>query len=246
MKNKFHKWILFRNIAMLICFAAVIAGCSHQAQYIHQVDFQFHIQQLQQKLENYDEDRDDYFWDWVYCREYLELLAHRQIKWDNYENVFILSSTLGHLDTVKWLLSEGADVNVKEIRHHNTALIFASQYGKIEVVKELLVAGADVDAREWYGFTALMWAASNGDIEIVKILLLAGADVNTRDVDKVLGKETALYWATSREHPEIVKLLLEAGADDEAKNSALGQAKNAEIINLLREAGATESKRSSD
>ena len=64
----------------------------------------------------------------------------------NDENVLsdaiYLASELGHLEKVKYLVENGADVNAKD-RFDRTALIFASENGHFEIVKYLVENGAD-------------------------------------------------------------------------------------------------------
>jgi len=154
-----------------------VAGCNPQTQEkLHTFDCESIIQQLQEKVKAFDEDRDDYFTDYAWLNDYLALLIRyrdtQQIEWnDESTHAFLMASALGHIDVVKWLLSEGIDVNAKEERHHTTALMFA--LSDIDMVKVLLAAGADVNAREWYGFTALSLAKHP---EIIALLRKAGAE----------------------------------------------------------------------
>ena len=65
----------------------------------------------------------------------------------------ITASEYGHINTVRRLLEEGADVNVKDDRG-STALMYASEEGHVETVKLLLEKGADVNAKDNDGGTA--------------------------------------------------------------------------------------------
>lgn len=79
----------------------------------------------------------------------------------------------GDLETVKNLLTDGADVNARE-DDGTTALIWAARYGSLEIVKALLLHGADVNAENKYGDTALSIAEAEGHPEIVQLLKQAG------------------------------------------------------------------------
>ncbi|KAI1708166.1 ankyrin repeats (3 copies) domain-containing protein [Ditylenchus destructor] len=94
----------------------------------------------------------------------------------------------GHLETVKLLVENGADIEKKcrDFRykvHKITPLMAACRGQYCALVEYLLSVGAQVDARSKYqGLTALHDAANNGNGHIVEILLKAGAK-QQRDVD---------------------------------------------------------------
>ena len=74
----------------------------------------------------------------------------------------------GKVDAVKALLAHGADVNAKEPRRGQTALMWAAAEGNVEVVEALLRAGADFHARLDSGFTPLLFAVREGRIGVVR------------------------------------------------------------------------------
>ena len=84
----------------------------------------------------------------------------------------------GKVEAVKALLAHGADVNAKESRRGQTALMWAAAEGNVEVVEALIQAGADLHARLDSGFTPFLFAVREGRIGVVRALLKAGADVN--------------------------------------------------------------------
>jgi len=68
-----------------------------------------------------------------------------------------------------------ADVNAREQRYGDTALMWAAVAGHADVVRLLIEAGADVRAVDDEGVTALHLAQANGHSEVVTALLAAGA-----------------------------------------------------------------------
>jgi ankyrin repeat protein len=69
-----------------------------------------------------------------------------------------------------------ADVNAREQRYGDTALMWAAVAGHADVVRLLIEAGADVRAVDDEGVTALHLARANGHTEVAAALLAAGAD----------------------------------------------------------------------
>ena len=154
------------------------------------------------------------------------------------ETALILAGRYNELDTIKLLLSRGANVN--EAAGGVTALMLSALYGDPPTLRYLLRRGADVNARSDDGRTALMYAAEDGEDENIEVLLEAGANPNRTDAE---GK-TALMWAAEDGNDEAVRLLLEAGAKinarDKSEQTALGHAiaeDNTDVIRLLRKAG---------
>jgi ankyrin repeat protein len=69
-----------------------------------------------------------------------------------------------------------ADVNAREQRYGDTALMWAAVAGHVDVVRLLIEAGADVRMVDDEGVTALHLARANGHTEVAAALLAAGAD----------------------------------------------------------------------
>ena len=124
------------------------------------------------------------------------------------KNLALLNASgRGHLDVVRLLLENGADVNAADISG-NTALMRASENGHTDVVRLLLEKGVDVNAVYNHGETALMRASAWGHLDAVRLLLEKGADVNAvNDYG-----ETALMLASREGHLDVVKLLETYGA----------------------------------
>ena len=155
------------------------------------------------------------------------------------------------VETVKLLLTKGADVNART--DDGTVLMMAVRWGHAEIVKLLLDAGAQVDARHRLGYSALIRSASRSipemnpprgqplpppSAEIMSLLLAKGADVNFLGRDG----ETALMEANSAEK---VKLLVARGAQvnatDKEGRTALMRAVDrgdVEVVEALLQAGA--------
>ncbi len=128
------------------------------------------------------------------------------------------SAVEGDLETVSYLLSNGANVNARDLIK-STPLLWASGFGKPETVAFLLSKGADVKAVDDNGWTALIWAAGLGQPMTVDILVKSGADLNA--VDKT-GGDTPLLRGSRTGKKESIEILLKAGADVTVKNR-LGQ-----------------------
>ena len=83
----------------------------------------------------------------------------------------IAAARSGHIPCLKFLVSEGADVNASD-KHGWTPLMFAAKAGNLTVVEYLVEeAGADRQLEDKHkGYTALMWARDEGHHDIVSFL----------------------------------------------------------------------------
>jgi ankyrin repeat protein len=118
-------------------------------------------------------------------------------------------STYGKTAAVKFLISKGADVNVR-LEKGETVLIQSAQHDKNgDIVKALLAAGASVNAQTQEGLTALMRFAWMGQTEAAEAVLKAGADTKLENT----GGYTAFRFAVEYGSTDIVRLLLPFEAD---------------------------------
>jgi ankyrin repeat protein len=65
---------------------------------------------------------------------------------DSYHYIYLYQYGCGHIDVVKYLLSCGADINVRDDRRQSP-LSVASMCGHCDVVKCLLASDADINLR---------------------------------------------------------------------------------------------------
>lgn len=154
----------------------------------------------------------------------------------------------GHLDNIKLLIEQGADVNKTDRAGMPAIASIATSLGsgpctpedRFLILDTLLKAGANPNAVSRAGYTALVWAR---DFKCAKRLLDAGASPNVRQYAGNV--ETALYMAIQKNDVEMVKLLLEAGAyvnDMGTMGTPLGRAVrvgNLECVKCLLAAGAS-------
>ncbi len=153
------------------------------------------------------------------------------------ETVLMTCARTGEAAGVRALVARGANVNVKEPGHDQTALMWAAAQSHPDAVDALLKGGADVRVRsrsytqtvtsevtqragreelnysvQRGGSTPLLFAARSGDAESVKLLVEAGADVN----DTLADGASALVIAAHSGHTRAATVLLEKGADPNA------------------------------
>jgi ankyrin repeat protein len=119
-----------------------------------------------------------------------------------YRTPLMFAAQFGRIDTVRELVTAGAQVNLHE-KGYYTALMLAAGNGHAAVVEFLADAGAAIDevefTRDW---TALIWSAKRGHTDTVRLLLQRGARRDLRD-DR---GRTALDWARIEGHTAVVAL----------------------------------------
>ena len=81
------------------------------------------------------------------------------------------------------LIINGADIEYKDEKKGDFALLVCTRKGFIEIAYLLLRAGANVNQVNNYLTTTLMAAARHGHKELVELLILLGANVNAKCLD---------------------------------------------------------------
>ena len=131
------------------------------------------------------------------------------------------------LDRVKTLVSEGADVNVRDIETEylkgkqqyfvTMPLMIAVEAGDFDIVKFLIDKGADINVIWLFrGKTFLCTAISRRDKEVVELLLANGDDPNKKCLTKKTGKSifTPLRLDNLLGYRDIAGLLTANGATE--------------------------------
>lgn len=113
----------------------------------------------------------------------------------------------GHLEMVKWLLANGAQVDsqTQDFKCSTTALNGASAFGHVMVMECLLNHGADIEFKENNGSPLMYAAACEDGVEAVRLLIKRGANVFYKND----GGYSALDWAVNRENMDTVEFLQE-------------------------------------
>ncbi|XP_030849581.1 ankyrin-3-like [Strongylocentrotus purpuratus] len=172
---------------------------------------------------------------------HLEVNAGADMKKEAKNGVASLNraSYSGHVDIVKYLISqgansnsvdnEGADVN-KAAKDSVASLDRASYTGHVDIVKYLISKGANPNSVDNDGITPLHVASQEGHLDVVECLVNEGADVKKvanngmtvlnvalerGRVDITLKGVTPLMAAARGGHLDCVRLLLENNADIE-------------------------------
>ncbi len=125
------------------------------------------------------------------------------------------ASLTGHLEIVEWLLSRGANPNVREDGEGCISLHLAACYGHVEVSRLLLQYKADNNAQGNNGGTPLHLASREGHFGVALLLLEHGTDMNAWDKRR----KTPLHHASDYGHLEVARILVEHGANIDAEDN---------------------------
>ncbi|MGB0356903.1 MAG: ankyrin repeat domain-containing protein [Cytophagales bacterium] len=119
----------------------------------------------------------------------------------------------GDVDTIKYLIIRGADVNIVDDRKE-TPLHYAARYNRVEAVKCLLEVGADMYAGDRYGYTALDHSIFHNQ-EAVSDLLITAMDFTRESKFPI----KSLHIAVFCESMDILnRLAAKKGIDVNAKD----------------------------
>lgn len=124
-----------------------------------------------------------------------------------------------HIESVRWLLQNGADVNSNDPRH-GTPLQVAAYEGNLEMVKLLLASGADPNLGNGVYGSPLHAAAFRDWKEVARVLIEVGADVHA----KVGHYGTVVNAARTNGHTTMVSFLRSFGAPTRAFSTPLRRA----------------------
>ena len=124
------------------------------------------------------------------------------------------ASENGHIEIVKWLTEQGAEINYQTPKCPETggrlsALHFAAQKGQTSVIQRLVERGANINSLDGDGVTPLVHALFQKRIEAAEQLLILGADAG------IVGNqgETAIGAAVMAGAHRMVEMLLARGVD---------------------------------
>ena len=86
------------------------------------------------------------------------------------ETALHMASKIGNVDTIRLLLSKGADINMMSF-NRNTPLYIACYYSKEDAAKFLIEQGCDVNQQDVTHRSPLMLAIERGLTSLIQILL---------------------------------------------------------------------------
>lgn len=155
----------------------------------------------------------------------------------------------GQLPTVKFLLSRGADLQIRDKSYGNTAFLTACRWGNLELVKYLVSLGKiDIKETNHYGGNALNFAIVESKLDIVKYLFELGAKHPEAPIDSpIIGVPNvemlnylvdvqhwslnvfSEYGTSPLAHAayngklDLVKAMIQKGADPNAKDPKNGK-----------------------
>ena len=123
----------------------------------------------------------------------------------------------GKNEVVKYLLSMGADTNVRD-NTNSSPLMYSVASNHLETSELLIEAGADINAKDFRGMTALHDASQYGYLKMVELLLDYDASPNIKS-NESSGGLCPLHLASLRGHIAVVESLVDYGAMVDCKSA---------------------------
>ncbi|XP_069670545.1 uncharacterized protein [Periplaneta americana] len=163
-----------------------------------------------------------------------------EIRDSDHRTPLFWAAVKGRLETVKMLVSKGANVNTDDA-WKQTPLYYAISGCHAEVVKFLIENGANVKVCDEDGDSITFTAFLSDNLHILRQLLNEGGDVNACNKYG----ESLIYTAVERGNVDFVRLLMDKDADINASNIygespvfAAIEGGNVHIVRLLMDKGA--------
>lgn len=117
-----------------------------------------------------------------------------------------LACFFGHVEAVKYLLSKGAEVNIRSSNTFRVMPLHSAVANRnYEITKILLEHGAEVNARQQQDITPLHQAADHGELEMIRLLLKYNADRSLRTKSGL----TPVDMARQKGHEDAIDLLFQ-------------------------------------
>lgn len=120
-------------------------------------------------------------------------------KKENKNLCLLLVADYGILQSTKYLIEIGAEVDCLAPANFRTPLLTAASSGHINIVSYLLANGANINAKDSMAANALILASTKGNLDMIKFLVEKGIDThaimdggyNARDMAK--GRKVKKY-----------------------------------------------------
>ncbi|KHJ87836.1 ankyrin repeat protein [Oesophagostomum dentatum] len=151
----------------------------------------------------------------------------------NLRTALHVAASNGNLEAVRYLLSIGENVHVRDLFGYNP-LLCAVKAKSRKCVEEIRKAGGMIDIPQFKLGVDLCLAAAHGDVEQLRCWRAAGSDLTETDYDK----RTALHVAVTHYQIEAVKYLTEEGLDpnvvDEFGTTPITEAQRKNYKDILK------------
>ena len=152
------------------------------------------------------------------CFQLLNTYLYRYNVQQNRSLALFWAAKRGELNTVVWLLDQGADIHSPARQRKLgvvTPLHVASRHGHHRIASILILNGANTQLQACDGHTPLGLAIVTRSAATVAILIKHGADIR-KPFPAPWGGSTALHFASYTGAKSIVNLLLDSGASIKA------------------------------
>ncbi|MGA2655257.1 MAG: ankyrin repeat domain-containing protein, partial [Gammaproteobacteria bacterium] len=144
--------------------------------------------------------------------EIVEIIANKIINFDykddsnNNYTPLQYAAQYGHLDTVKFLVSKGAKINIDYISMHHQPVFLAAVKAHFAIAWFFIQNGAHFSLHP-YGLTLMHFAAYHGNVDFAE--QLCGINVGLHDFNEA--DQTPIFCAVLKHHLNMVKFFIKYG-----------------------------------
>jgi ankyrin repeat protein len=118
------------------------------------------------------------------------------------ETPVFVAARMGHVDMIKFLHENGANLHIVDNLGYNILLATLRGSGDTEIIDFILKKGVDINSRDYYNNNALNWGIIEGNYKAVEFLINKGIDVNATNNAGASAMDILIEQTAAETEPE--------------------------------------------